>query len=123
MIIIQLICLVSTTASSMPPGEGFLLFTELQKARQSFVLESELHAVYTVTPFSVCYQLNDINWLLYLDLWEKLSASMQRVGELVGVKESFLVRAMRGINKLDHRTMQIHKRLPQISVFVHLIQI
>lgn len=97
-------------ASSMPPGEGFLLFTELQKARQSFVLESELHAVYTVTPFSVCYQLNDINWLLYLDLWEKLSVSMQRVGELVGVKESFLVRAMRGNNKLDHRTMQIHKR-------------
>lgn len=97
-------------ASSMPPNEGFLLFTELQKARQSFVLESELHAVYLVTPFSVCYQLNEIDWLLYLDIWEKISTSMQRVGELVGIKESFLVKAMRGNTKLDYRTMQIHKR-------------
>lgn len=97
-------------ASSMPPNEGFILFSELQKARQSFVLESELHAVYLVTPFSVCYQLQDIDWLAFLDMWEKLSTSMQRVGELVGVKESFLVKAMRGNSKLDHRSLQIHKR-------------
>lgn len=94
----------------MPPSDGFLLFSELQKARQSFVLETELHAIYLVTPFSVCYQLQDIDWLLYLDLWEKLSTSMQRVGEVVGVKESFLVKAMRGGGKLDQRCLQIHKR-------------
>lgn len=97
-------------ASSMPPSDGFFLFSELQKARQNFVLETELHAVYLVTPFSVCYQLKEIDWLLYLDMWEKLSNSMQRVGELVGVKESFLVRAMRHTNGLDIRILQIHKR-------------
>lgn len=87
------------------------MFSELQKARQSFVLETGLHAVYLVTPFSVCYQLKEIDWLIFLDLWEKLSVSMQRVGELVGVKESFLVKAMRGNNKLDQRSLEIHKRL------------
>lgn len=97
-------------ASSMPPSDGFFLFSELQKARQNFVLETELHAIYLVTPLSVCYQLQEIDWLFYLDMWEKLSTAMQRVGELVGVKESFLVKAMRGTNKLDNRTLQIHKR-------------
>lgn len=94
----------------MPPGEGFLLFSELQRARQSFVLESELHAVYLVTPFSVCYQLQELDWLAYLDMWEKLSPSMQRVGELVGVKESFLVKAMRRNSNIDQKTLKIHKR-------------
>lgn len=97
-------------SSSMPPSDGFFLFTELQKARQNFVIETDLHAVYLVTPFSVCYQLQSIDWLFYLDLWEKLSPSMQRVGELVGVREAFLAKAMRGTTKLDNRTLQIHKR-------------
>ncbi|GBP01613.1 DNA polymerase theta, partial [Eumeta japonica] len=71
----------------------------------------ELHAVYLVTPYSVCYQLQDLDWLLFLDLWEKLPPAMKKVGELVGVKESFLVRAMRGQSKLDYKLMQIHKRV------------
>lgn len=97
-------------ASSMPPTDGLILFAELQKSRRCFVLESELHAVYLVTPYSVCYQLQEVDWLLYLDMWEKLSPAMKKVGELVGVKEAFLVRAMRGQAKLDYKLMQIHKR-------------
>lgn len=97
-------------ASSMPPTDGLILFAELQKSRRCFVLESELHAVYLVTPYSVCYQLQDVDWLLYLDMWEKLNPAMKKVGELVGVKEAFLVRAMRGQTKLDYKLMQIHKR-------------
>ncbi|XP_017037902.1 DNA polymerase theta isoform X1 [Drosophila kikkawai] len=97
-------------ASSMPPTDGLILFAELQKSRRCFVLESELHAVYLVTPYSVCYQLQDLDWLLYLDMWEKLNPAMKKVGELVGVKEAFLVKAMRGQTKLDYKQMQVHKR-------------
>ncbi|KAH8232595.1 hypothetical protein KR032_010136 [Drosophila birchii] len=97
-------------ASSMPPTDGLILFAELQKSRRCFVLESELHAVYLVTPYSVCYQLQDLDWLLYLDMWEKLSPAMKKVGELVGVKEAFLIRAMRGQTSLDYKQMQVHKR-------------
>uniref|UniRef100_A0A1A9W5U6 DNA polymerase theta n=1 Tax=Glossina brevipalpis TaxID=37001 RepID=A0A1A9W5U6_9MUSC len=97
-------------SASMPPTDGLILFAELQKCRRCFVLESELHAVYLVTPYSVCYQLQDLDWLFFLDLWENLTSAMKKVGELIGVKESFLVRAMRGQNKLDYKLMQIHKR-------------
>ncbi|KAH8375953.1 hypothetical protein KR200_010753 [Drosophila serrata] len=97
-------------ASSMPPTDGLILFAELQKSRRCFVLESELHAVYLVTPYSVCYQLQELDWLLYLDMWEKLNPAMKKVGELVGVKEAFLIKAMRGQTKLDYKQMQVHKR-------------
>ncbi|KAJ6598494.1 DNA polymerase theta, partial [Pseudolycoriella hygida] len=93
----------------MPPGDGFLLFSELQKSRQSFVLETDLHAIYLVTPISICYQMQDIDWMCFLDMWEKLPASKRRVGELVGVKEAFFVKAVRG-HKLDFKALQIHKR-------------
>ena len=38
----------------------------------------------------------NLDWMHYLSLWESLSPDMKRVGELVGVEERFLVRAMRG---------------------------
>jgi len=37
-----------------------------------------------------------MDWMNYLTLWESLSPDIKRVGELVGVEERFLVRAMRG---------------------------
>ena len=36
-------------ASSLSPDEALTVFTELQKARKSFVLENELHIIYQVT--------------------------------------------------------------------------
>ncbi|XP_026462866.1 LOW QUALITY PROTEIN: DNA polymerase theta-like [Ctenocephalides felis] len=101
-------------ASSMPPEDGLMLFTELDKARQCFVLDTDLHMIYLVTPYSICSQLGNIDWLLALDLWEELSPNMRRVGELVGVQESFLVKAIRGTLKLNcpqmYHKMQIHRR-------------
>ena len=35
-------------ASSLGPDEGLKVFAELQKARQCFVLENELHIIYLV---------------------------------------------------------------------------
>ncbi|XP_058462812.1 DNA polymerase theta isoform X2 [Malaya genurostris] len=98
-------------AASMPPRDGFLLFSELQKSRQCFVLETELHAIYLVTPYSVSYQWQSIDWMAYLTRWEKLSEPMKRVGELVGVREAFLVKALRGnVGSDDYQSLQIHKR-------------
>ncbi|KAK9874987.1 hypothetical protein WA026_005802 [Henosepilachna vigintioctopunctata] len=95
--------------SSLPPGEGLELFTELEKARQCFVLESELHIIYLVTPYSVCYQWSNMDWMFYLDLWEKLPISMKKVGELVGVRESMIVNATRG-KVPESSKLLIHKR-------------
>ncbi|XP_053664088.1 DNA polymerase theta [Anopheles marshallii] len=108
-------------AASLPPKDGFLLFSELQRARQCFVLESELHAIYLVTPYSVAYQWQQIDWMDFLDLWEKLPTASKRVGELVGVKESFMVRAMRGAANLDYRSLQIHKRFYTALALLELV--
>lgn len=106
-------------AASMPPNEAILLYRELQKAHQNFVLETDLHAVYLVTPFSVCHQMQDIDWRHYWDMWDNnLPQSMKRVGELVGVNEAFLAKAsMRNANTLDKATLNIHKRYVQIYSF------
>ncbi|CAG9823805.1 unnamed protein product [Phaedon cochleariae] len=101
-------------SSSMAPDEGLALFTELEKARRCFVLDSELHLVYLVTPYSACQSWGNIDWMFYLDLWEKLPGHMKKVGELVGVKESYIVNATRGklqtnTNK-SYNQLLVHKR-------------
>ncbi len=83
-------------ASSLSPDEGLRALRELQQARRCFVLENELHLVYLVVPIYAAVSWPNLDWMGYLSLWEALPADMRRVGELVGVEERFLVRAMRG---------------------------
>lgn len=97
-------------SSAIQPKDGFILFSELQKSRQNFVLESELHAVYLVTPLSVAYQLQDIDWVYFADVYEKLPEMMKRVGVLVGVNHAYLVKAITGQQGSDWRAQQVHKR-------------
>uniref|UniRef100_A0A6P7GLT1 DNA polymerase theta n=1 Tax=Diabrotica virgifera virgifera TaxID=50390 RepID=A0A6P7GLT1_DIAVI len=101
-------------SSSMAPDDGLSLFMELEKARQCIVLETELHLIYLVTPYSACYSWENIDWMLYLTIWEKLPANMKKVGELVGIRESYIVNATRGkivtnTGKLYHQFL-VHKR-------------
>uniref|UniRef100_A0A8D8F6T3 DNA polymerase theta n=1 Tax=Culex pipiens TaxID=7175 RepID=A0A8D8F6T3_CULPI len=111
-------------AASMAPRDGFLLFSELQKARNCFVLETELHAIYLVTPYSVAYQWQNIDFLAYLERFEGLPEAMKRVGELVGIREAFLVKALRASAKAaeDHQAMQIHKRFYTALALQELVQ-
>ncbi|XP_048517426.1 DNA polymerase theta-like [Dendroctonus ponderosae] len=101
-------------SSSIAPDEGLTLFTELEKARQCFVLETELHLIYLVTPYSACQTWGNIDWMMYLDFWDKLSSAMKRVGKLVGVSDPFIVSATRG--KIDcnsskgFQKLMVHKR-------------
>ncbi|CAG4991657.1 unnamed protein product [Parnassius apollo] len=99
-------------SSSMAPNDGLSLFCELQRARQCIVLENDLHLIYLVTPYSVSNQWNDIDWLHLLTLWESLTKSMKKVGELVGVQESFIIQCLRGSNKskVNQAKLNIHKR-------------
>lgn len=99
-------------SSSMAPNDGLTLFCELQKARQCLVLETDLHLIYLVTPYSVSCQWGNIDWLHLLNLWESLTKAMKKVGELVGVQESFIIKCLRGLNMkhLDSNKLNIHKR-------------
>lgn len=75
-------------ASSLPPDDALELRKELQRSREAFVVETELHAIYLVTPYSICNSIDNLDWTYYLDIWEKLPPPMRRVGDLVGIKES-----------------------------------
>jgi DNA polymerase theta len=110
----------AVVASSMAPDEGLVIFSELQKAMQCFVLENELHIIYQITPINICdYWVNSsasIDWNLYFSLVQNCSSDVKRVSDLVGVRQSFLVRMIKGnsINAnssiQDQKLLKIHLR-------------
>ena len=67
-----------------------------------------------ITPTYVSDQMNQIDWLHFLTLWEDLNEGQKRVGEAVGVEERFLIRAMKGTVTTTAprqlRQMAIHRR-------------
>ena len=121
-------------ASSMSPDEGLIIFKELQKALQCFVLENELQIVYEITPINICdYWLNNsvsstlttatssssslscklIDWNHYLNIIENFSNDKKRVANLVGVRESFIMKMIRGksiTTENDKILLKIHLR-------------
>ncbi|XP_008558499.1 DNA polymerase theta isoform X1 [Microplitis demolitor] len=96
-------------AASVPPTDGLFLFEELQKARRCFVLDTELHVIYLVTPFNSSNQIGQIDWYTFLEIWKNISESERRVGQLVGVSEAYLLSAVRCPPK-PSKTLDIHKR-------------
>src|SRR4051812_927802 len=52
----------AATAASLPPEEALVVFHELRKARKNFVLDTELHLVYQVTPI---FHNIEPNWDVY----------------------------------------------------------
>ena len=49
-----------------------------------------------VVPIYAAVGWPNLDFMNYLTIWESLPIDAKRVGELVGVEERFLVRAMRG---------------------------
>ncbi|KAL0124938.1 hypothetical protein PUN28_006657 [Cardiocondyla obscurior] len=96
-------------AASIPPREGLFLFEELQKARRCFVLDTELHVIYLVTPLSSGCQIGNVDWMTLYELWNTMSESERRVGKLVGVEERFVLSAIKGIVK-SGKSLNIHRR-------------
>ncbi|XP_078265179.1 DNA polymerase theta-like [Rhinoraja longicauda] len=113
----------ATLASSLSPPDALRIFADLQKAMKGFVLENDLHILYQITP--VYEEWVTIDWYQFFCMWEKLSASMKRVAELVGIEEGFLARSIKGklIPKTgkQHRQMAIHKRFFTSLVLLDLI--
>ncbi|XP_052209368.1 helicase and polymerase-containing protein TEBICHI isoform X2 [Diospyros lotus] len=75
--------------SSLSPDESLIVLDDLSRAREGFVLASDLHLVYLVTPTNVEVEPD---WELYYERFMQLSALEQSVGNRVGVVEPFLMR-------------------------------
>ncbi|KAL3650829.1 hypothetical protein CASFOL_007232 [Castilleja foliolosa] len=79
--------------SSLCPEESLIVLDDLIRAREGFVLASDLHVVYLVTPINVDVEPD---WELYYERYMQLSSLDQSVGNRVGVQEPFLMRMAHG---------------------------
>ena len=106
----------ATLSSSLSPDEALFVIDEINRARQSFVLENDLHMVYLVTP--ICLQDlwsdGEPKWKEYMDMVGKLNADMKRVADRVGVSEGYITSCIKGgckaENEGDRKLLAIHKR-------------
>ncbi|AQK40089.1 Helicase and polymerase-containing protein TEBICHI [Zea mays] len=79
--------------SSLNPEESLVVLDDLSRAREGFVLASDLHLVYLVTPINVDLEPD---WELYYEKFMQLSSLEQSVGNRVGVIEPFLMHMAHG---------------------------
>ncbi|KAL2318229.1 hypothetical protein Fmac_032105 [Flemingia macrophylla] len=104
--------------SSLCPEESLIVLADLSRAREGFVLASDLHLVYLVTPINVDVEPD---WELYYEHFVKLSAVDQSVGNRVGVTEPFLMHMAHGApirasNKRDNTRPLHNKRRNQLGI-------
>ncbi len=78
-----------------------------------------------VTPIYSGEVSSSIDWYQFYCFWEKMTPSMRRVAELVGVEESFLARAVRGRiltkTSTQTRSLAIHRRFYTSLVLIDLV--
>lgn len=71
-------------SSSLDPDDGVFIHNELKRALQAFVLDGEMHILYTFTP--VQEMSVNINWKVYANEMENLDESGLRVLSFLGLK-------------------------------------
>ncbi|KAF8666497.1 hypothetical protein HU200_053610 [Digitaria exilis] len=97
--------------SSLNPEESLVVLDDLSRAREGFVLASDLHLVYLVTPINIDLEPD---WELYYERFMQLSSLEQSVGNRVGVIEPFLMHMAHGaampIRGRPQRNTGLHNR-------------
>ncbi|KAK8083039.1 DEAD/DEAH box helicase [Apiospora saccharicola] len=84
----------AVVASSLEPEDGAFVHRELQRALRAFVMDGELHILYTFTPvqdFSIT-----VNWKVFRDELERLDESGLRVLTFLGLKPTMINRMAQG---------------------------
>ncbi|KAI0200061.1 P-loop containing nucleoside triphosphate hydrolase protein [Astrocystis sublimbata] len=86
----------AVVASSLEPEDGAFVHRELQRALQAFVMDGEMHILYTFTPVQV---LNvSVNWQVFRTEMEALDSSGLRVMTFLGLKPTVVNRMAQGGN-------------------------
>lgn len=80
----------AVVASSLTPEDGLFVHRELRKALQAFVMDGEMHVLYSFTPIQAAQ--GNIDWQKFLREVEKHDESNQRALGFVGLKMAELNR-------------------------------
>ena len=75
-------------ASSLTPEDGLFVHEELRKALKAFVMDGDMHALYSFTPVQAAQA--DINWQIFRREVESFDDSNLRALDLVGLKLSVI---------------------------------
>ncbi|KAI1637387.1 P-loop containing nucleoside triphosphate hydrolase protein [Biscogniauxia mediterranea] len=100
----------AVVSSSLEPEDGAFIYREMQRALRAFVMDGEMHVLYTFTPvhdFSI-----SINWQVFRSEMEGLDDSGLRVMTFLGLKPTVINRMAQG-GKLKESTPQ-EKELARI---------
>ncbi|KAJ3566336.1 hypothetical protein NPX13_g7170 [Xylaria arbuscula] len=112
-------CFVATqlgkavVASSLEPEDGAFVYRELQRALQAFVMDGEMHILYTFTP--VQELITSINWQIFRSEIEALDDSAFRVLMFLGLKPTVVNRMAQGgnlkeSNPSEKETARVYRR-------------
>lgn len=82
----------AVVASSIDPDDGLFIYNELKKALKAFVMDGEMHVLYTFTPLQGTDTDTLVNWDVYLEEAEALDESGQRVMQLLGLRIATIIR-------------------------------
>lgn len=73
----------AVVASSLDPEDGIFIHNELQKALQAFVMDGEMHVLYSFTPLDNGSAV--VNWKVFWHELQQLDESGFRVVKLLGL--------------------------------------
>ncbi|KAL6356458.1 hypothetical protein LRP88_10054 [Fusarium phalaenopsidis] len=100
-------------ASAIDPDDGVFVHQELSRALQAFVMDGEMHVLYTFTPvqeFGIT-----VNWQVFRNEMERLDESGLRVLRLLGIKPTTILRLAQGatlreITPEEKQLARVHRR-------------
>ncbi|TGO51404.1 hypothetical protein BCON_0162g00270 [Botryotinia convoluta] len=84
----------AVVASSLAPEDGLFVHKELRRSLEAFVLDGEMHVLYTFTPVQTTQ--GNINWQIFRKEVDMLDESNLRVLGFVGLKPSLINKMAQG---------------------------
>ncbi|CVK88973.1 related to DNA polymerase theta [Fusarium mangiferae] len=81
-------------ASAIDPDDGVFVHSELSRALQAFVMDGEMHVLYTFTPVQEFGVI--VNWQVFRNEMEGLDESGLRVLRLLGIKPTTILKLAQG---------------------------
>ncbi|KAM0129234.1 hypothetical protein ACHAO1_008561 [Botrytis cinerea] len=84
----------AVVASSLAPEDGLFVHKELRRSLEAFVLDCEMHVLYTFTPVQAMQ--GSINWQIFRREVDMLDESNLRVLGFVGLKPSLINKMAQG---------------------------
>lgn len=83
---------VAIVSSALTPEDGIFVHSEMQRALESFVMESEMHTLYLFTPIPSPTSPTEIDWPTFQKHVEMLSEADLRAFSLIGISPSKITR-------------------------------